>query len=92
MGKTRPSPDWVLRLLKQLTPDEQAALREYRLTLGKNHARHARQQLTHAQLTRIWAGALDKLADASQGGDPLARYLARQLEHLENWAAGGTAT
>lgn len=91
MVKTRPTPPWVIRLLRHCSAAEQFALSSYRSEVGKAHSAHSRGLLDHAGVTRIWIDALNQLADAAQGSPPLDGYLKRQLQHLENWAAEGAA-
>lgn len=80
---------WVIRLLAACTRDEQSAISHYRATTGKAHALYRHGQLTHAEVTRITADALERLAHAAGGSPPLDRYLDRQMRHLEEFAAGG---
>lgn len=91
MVAIRRTPPWVIRLLAACTRDEQSAISHYRATTGKAHAAYRRGELAHAEITKITADALERLAHAAGGSPPLDRYLDRQRQHLEAFAAGGTA-
>lgn len=91
MVATKPTPGWVVWLLKHCSADEQSALNHYRATVGRAHAFHRRGELTHAEVTKIAADALEQLADAAGGSPQLDQYLDKQRQHLEQFVTDGTA-
>lgn len=86
MVATRPTPGWVTRLRRHCNPDERLALDAYRNNVARAHTRHRKAQLDHTQVVRIWADALDKLADQAQGTPQLTAYREGQRKHLETFA------